>query len=97
MKKLDKLWFQAAFVRAIKTVAQAMLSMITIGAAFYEINWTYILSVAVVSGLVSLLTSVAGIPEVDSDGYIYIDDEGYSIDNIDTSAVKDVVRLKVKR
>lgn len=97
MKKLDKIWFQAAFIRAIKTIAQTMLGMITVGAALNEVNWIYILSVAVVAGIVSILTSVAGLPEVGSDGYIYIDDDGYSIGDIDTSAVKDVVRLKVKR
>lgn len=97
MKKLDKIWFQAAFIRAIKTIAQTMLGMITVGAALNEVNWIYILSVAVVAGIVSILTSVAGLPEVGSDGYIYIGDDGYSIEDVDTSAVKDVVRLKVKR
>lgn len=58
-------WFKAAGIRAIKTFAQSMLSMIAIGAAMSEIEWKYVLSVAVVAAILSMLTSVAGLPEVD--------------------------------
>ena len=58
-------WFKAAGIRAIKTFAQSMLSMIAIGAAMSEIQWGYVLSVAVVAAILSMLTSVAGLPEVD--------------------------------
>lgn len=57
-------WAKAAAVRAIKTVAQTALASITVGAAISEINWGYIASVAVVAGVASLLTSIAGLPEV---------------------------------
>ena len=58
-------WIKAAGVRAIKTVAQTAVGMITVGAALSEINWTYVASVSVVAGVASLLTSLAGIPEVE--------------------------------
>lgn len=62
--KLTLEWLRCAGIRAIKTFAQTMASMITVGAAISELNWGYIASVAVVSAVYSLLTSVAGIPEV---------------------------------
>ena len=58
-------WTKAAAVRALKTVAQSALSMITLGLAVTEINWVYVLSVSAVAGVYSLLTSVAGLPEVE--------------------------------
>ena len=58
-------WWKAASVRAVKTVAQTALSMVTIGQAFADINWSYVASVSAVAGVVSLLTSLAGLPEVD--------------------------------
>lgn len=61
---MTKKWFKAAGVRAVKTVAQTMVSMLTVGQAFMEINWLNILSVSAVAGVISLLTSVAGLPEV---------------------------------
>lgn len=59
-----KEWFKAALIRALKTVAQTAVSMITVGSALSEINWPYVASVAVVAGVYSMLTSVAGLPEV---------------------------------
>lgn len=58
-------WIKAAGIRAVKTVAQTAVGMITVGAALSEINWTYVASVSVVAGVASLLTSLAGIPEVE--------------------------------
>lgn len=61
-----KKWALAALVRAIKTFAQTMVSLIGTGAVgFTELDWLQIVSVAGVTAVVSLLTSVAGIPEVD--------------------------------
>ena len=60
-----KKWLKAAGIRAIKTVAQtavAMLSGEMIG--IVEVNWLNVLSVAAMAGVVSLLTSVAGLPEL---------------------------------
>ena len=57
-------WFKAAGIRAIKTFAQTALSMLTIGQAFIDVNWINVLSVAGVAAVYSLLTSIAGLPEV---------------------------------
>lgn len=62
-----KQWLRAAGIRAVKTVAQTALSMITVGQAVSDINWVGIVSVSAVAGLVSILTSVVGIPEVKED------------------------------
>lgn len=57
-------WIHAAGVRAIKTVAQTALSLISVGAALSDIDWMMVASVSVVAGIYSLLTSVAGLPEL---------------------------------
>lgn len=61
---MSKEWFRAAGIRAIKTFAQTFASMLTVGAAINEIDWKYVASVAVVSAIYSLATSLAGLPEV---------------------------------
>lgn len=61
-------WFKAAGVRAIKTVAQTAVALIGTNAiGMTDVNWTAVFSAALLSGIVSLLTSVAGIPEVSVD------------------------------
>ena len=57
-------WAKAAAVRAIKTVAQAAVATIGSSAALGDVNWTLVASTAALSGVLSLLTSVAGLPEV---------------------------------
>ncbi len=64
---IDGKWLKAAGIRAIKTMAQTAVSMITVGQAVMEVNWLNVLSVSAVAGVLSLLTSVAGLPEVDDD------------------------------
>lgn len=59
-----KAWLKAAGVRAIKTFAQTFASLMTVGAVITEIEWGYIASASAVSAIYSLLTSVAGLPEV---------------------------------
>ena len=61
-----KPWLKAAAIRAIKTFAQVFASLLTVGAAINEIDWGYTASVALVSTIYSILTSMAGLPEVDS-------------------------------
>lgn len=61
-----KLWIKAAGVRALKTVAQTALSLISVGAAISEIDWVMVASASVVAGIYSLLTSVAGLPELNT-------------------------------
>ena len=58
-------WIKAAGIRALKTFAQTAVGMITVGAAIHEVNWPVVASVSAVAAVVSLLTSVAGIPEVE--------------------------------
>lgn len=59
-----KKWTLAALVRAIKTFAQTMVGSIAVGAAFQEVDWLRALSVSGVAFVLSLLTSLAGLPEV---------------------------------
>ena len=65
MERDWKAWIYRAGVRAIKTVCQVALSYITIGAAISEIDWKNLASVAIVAGIYSLITSLAGLPELD--------------------------------
>lgn len=60
-----KKWIKAAGVRAIKTMSQTAVSMLTVGQAVLDVNWLNVLSVSVVAGVVSILTSLAGLPEVE--------------------------------
>lgn len=65
MKNRDwKEWAKAAGVRAIKTVAQTAVATIGTAAVMGEVNWAMVGSAAVLSGILSLLTSVAGLPEI---------------------------------
>ena len=64
MKRDWKKWAIAALIRAVKTFAQTAVSMIAVGAAFSEIDWLRVLSVSGVAFVLSILTSLAGLPEV---------------------------------
>ena len=57
-------WLRAAMIRAIKTVAQAAIASIGAGAVFRAVDWRTVISSALLAGVLSLLTSVAGLPEV---------------------------------
>ena len=59
-----KLWIKAAGIRAIKTVAQTAVATIGTSAVMGDVNWLMVGSAALLSGILSLLTSVAGLPEV---------------------------------
>jgi predicted phage tail protein len=61
---MSKTWIKAAVVRAVKTVAQAAVAAIGSGALFTEVDWAVVGSTALLAGVLSLLTSVAGLPEV---------------------------------
>lgn len=60
-------WLKAAGIRALKTMCQTAVAMIGTGAAISDVNWTLVLSTSLLSGVLSMLTSVAGLPEVDSE------------------------------
>ncbi len=64
MKRDWKTWAKAAAVRAIKTVAQSAVAMIGTAAVMAEVDWKMVISAAVLAGVISILTSVAGLPEV---------------------------------
>ena len=64
MGKITKNWLKAAAVRAIKTVAQATIAGIGTTAAMGDVNWVMVASTAALAGVLSVLTSVAGLPEI---------------------------------
>lgn len=68
-----KKWFKAAGIRAIKTVAQTAVATIGTAAVLGEVDWLVVGSAAVLAGLLSLLTSVAGLPEVKEETVEYAD------------------------
>ena len=61
---MSKIWIKAALVRAVKTVAQAAVGMIGASVFVQEVDWKMVASASVLAGILSLLTSVAGLPEV---------------------------------
>lgn len=58
-------WLYAAFIRAGKTMAQTAASLITVGNLITDMDWIAIASISATAGIASLLTSIAGLPEVD--------------------------------
>jgi phage membrane protein len=64
VKDNTKKWFKAAGIRAVKTIAQSAIATIGTSAAFGDINWLAVGSTALLAGILSLLTSIAGLPEV---------------------------------
>ena len=62
---MTKKWWKAAGIRAIKTVAQAAVATIGTTAMFSEVDWLVVGSTALLAGVLSLLTRVAGLPEVE--------------------------------
>ena len=68
MSNYAKKWLKAAAVRAVKTVAQTAVATIGTAAVLGDVNWVMVASAAALSGVLSLLTSVAGLPEVKDNG-----------------------------
>ena len=65
-----KKWLKAAGVRAIKTVAQTAVGVIGVSAVMSQVDWKFVASASVLSGITSMLTSVAGLPELDEGGTV---------------------------
>lgn len=59
-----KTWIRAAAVRAVKTVAQTAIATIGTSAILSQVDWRVVVSASVLSGVLSLLTSIAGLPEI---------------------------------
>jgi hypothetical protein len=62
---MNKKWLKAAMIRAIKTICQTAVATIGTATVMEEVNWLMILSASVLAGILSLLTSLAGLPEVE--------------------------------
>lgn len=60
-------WAKKAGIRAIKTVAQSMIASIGSTAVFSQVDWRIVLSTALLAGIISVLTSIAGLPEVSAE------------------------------
>lgn len=65
MSDKTKSWIKCAAIRAVRTFAQTAVSMLTVGQAVLDVNWVNVLSVSAVAALISILTSLAGLPEVE--------------------------------
>lgn len=64
MNEFGKKWWKAAGIRAIKTIAQTAIATIGTSAVMSDVNWLMVLSASILSGILSLLTSIAGLPEL---------------------------------
>ena len=67
MKTLNVQWFKAAGVRALKTIAQTAIATIGTSAVMSAVDWKAVASASLLAGILSLLTSMAGLPEVPQD------------------------------
>ena len=61
---MNKEWIKAAGIRAVKTIAQTAVSLIGVGSVMSDINWAMVGSASLLAGILSILTSIAGLPEV---------------------------------
>ena len=71
MRVKTKQWIKAAAIRAVKTMAQSAIAMIGTSVVISDVDWKLVVSASLVAGLLSVLTSIAGLPEVD-DTKVYI-------------------------
>ena len=68
MKESTKRWWKAAGIRAVKTVAQTAVATIGVSAAMSDVDWMLVGSASLLAGILSLLTSIAGLPELENEG-----------------------------
>ncbi len=62
-----KKWFKAALIRALKTMSQTAVAIISTSAILEEVNWRMVISASFLAAILSVLTSIAGLPEVKED------------------------------
>lgn len=62
---INEKWIKAAGIRALKTMAQAAISMIGTSAVMGDVNWLFVASASALAGILSILTSITGLPEVE--------------------------------
>ena len=67
MNEKKSKWIKAAGIRAIKTMAQTAVSLITVGNLITDLDWISIISISATAGVVSVLTSITGLPEIESE------------------------------
>ena len=63
---INKQWLRAAGIRAIKTICQTAIATIGTAAVMDQVNWVAVISASLLAGILSMLTSLAGLPEVDT-------------------------------
>jgi len=73
MKKYTTLWRTSMSIRSLKTMIQCLLAMILVGYILNKIEWSYILTSGIVSGIFSIINSLSGLPESNTDGEFEID------------------------
>ena len=77
MKKFNaKNWIKAAGLRAVRTAAQTAVSTIGVSLAMSDVNWGYVASCSALAGILSLLMSLKGLPELDDNGNIIEETDG---------------------
>lgn len=64
---INEKWLRAAGIRAVKTICQTALATIGTAAVMSQVNWAAVVSASILAGILSLLTSLAGLPEVNSE------------------------------
>lgn len=103
MKRTGNEWFKAALIRALRTMAQTALSMLTVGMAISDVDWIKLISISVVAGIISILTSFAtGLPEATTEGELIVDTKSDDASgllgfNIDGDVTKETLeRLKTQ-
>lgn len=94
---MNKRWVKAAGIRAIKTLAQTAVATIGTAAALESVDWRMVLSASVLAAILSLLTSVAGLPELDAAAYKEADTSRDDIERKDESVTdEDIIESTSK-
>lgn len=88
-----KLWLKYAAIRAVKTMAQTAVAMIGVGSVMSDIDWVRIASASAVAGILSLLTSVAGLPEVKLAGIAQDNEQCYVKMVKENNELRDTINL----